>query len=92
MQFLDVETCEPIPQILIDIWACNATGVYSGVSAAGEAGLNSTFLRGLQMSDRDGVTSFDTVFPGHYEGRSTHEHVVAHQNASLLSNGSCTSI
>ena len=34
MQFIDTTTCEPIPQLLIDIWACNATGTYSGIDAA----------------------------------------------------------
>lgn len=69
---------------------CNATGVYSGVDSTGEGGLNSTFLRGLQMSDNDGVVQFDTIFPGHYSGRATHEHTVVHTNASLLPNGSYT--
>lgn len=26
---LDVETCEPLPDVLVDIWHCNATGSYS---------------------------------------------------------------
>ncbi|KAH8655794.1 protocatechuate 3,4-dioxygenase beta subunit [Xylariales sp. PMI_506] len=26
---LDVETCEPLPEVLVDIWHCNATGSYS---------------------------------------------------------------
>ncbi|KAL1868365.1 hypothetical protein Plec18167_008290 [Paecilomyces lecythidis] len=90
MQFVDVNTCEPVPDLLIDIWACNATGVYSGVDSTGEGGLNTTFLRGLQKSDRDGVAQFDTIFPGHYSGRATHEHTVVHTNASLLPNGSYT--
>ncbi|GAB7354221.1 hypothetical protein MBLNU459_g4765t1 [Dothideomycetes sp. NU459] len=90
MQFVDTNTCEPVGGVLADIWAANATGVYSGVSADGEGGLNSTYMRGLQMSDYDGVVSFDTVFPGHYSGRATHYHVVAHQNSTVLSNGSYT--
>lgn len=89
MQFIDTNTCEPVPQLLIDIWSCNATGVYSGIDASeGEGGLNSTYLRGLQRTSADGVAQFDTIVPGHYDGRATHEHVVAHVNASLLSNGS----
>ena len=30
---IDVETCEPLPNVLVDIWQANATGFYSGVSA-----------------------------------------------------------
>ncbi|KAH9897129.1 protocatechuate 3,4-dioxygenase beta subunit [Xylariomycetidae sp. FL2044] len=26
---MDVETCEPLPDVLVDIWHCNATGSYS---------------------------------------------------------------
>lgn len=39
MQFIDIETCKPATELLIDIWSCNATGHYSGVSAAGESNL-----------------------------------------------------
>lgn len=88
-QFIDINTCEPAENLLADIWACNSTGVYSGVDSAGEGGLDTTFLRGVQQTDSEGVMAFDTIFPGHYEGRATHEHVVAHQNATLLPNGSC---
>lgn len=31
IELLDVNTCEPVANTYIDIWACNATGVYSGV-------------------------------------------------------------
>ncbi|GME37095.1 GPI anchored cell wall protein [Neofusicoccum parvum] len=88
LQFIDVNTCEPVPGLFIDIWAANATGVYSGIDVSnGQGGLNSTFLRGVQPSDSEGVAQFDTIFPGHYEGRATHEHVVAHVNASAAVNG-----
>jgi protocatechuate 3,4-dioxygenase beta subunit len=86
IQFIDVNTCRPAKDLLIDIWHCNATGVYSGVSAAGQAGLKTTFLRGAQMTDADGVVEFDTIFPGHYQGRATHQHVSAHAGARLLPN------
>lgn len=42
MQFVDINTCEPVPSLITDVWHCNATGVYSGVSASGEGGLNTT--------------------------------------------------
>ncbi|ERT01129.1 hypothetical protein HMPREF1624_02368 [Sporothrix schenckii ATCC 58251] len=83
LQLIDVETCLPAQAVLVDVWACNATGAYSGVSAAGQGGLNTTFLRGVQMSNADGVVAFDTNFPGHYLGRATHQHVVAHIGAAL---------
>ncbi|KAF4632117.1 hypothetical protein G7Y89_g6011 [Cudoniella acicularis] len=90
MQFIDIKTCKPATQVLVDIWSCNATGIYSGVSASGEGGLNSYFLRGVQETDKDGVVQFDTIFPGHYQGRATHEHVVTHVGAKVEANGSYT--
>ncbi|KAI0125418.1 Intradiol ring-cleavage dioxygenase [Xylariales sp. AK1849] len=86
IQFVDVSDCSAVSDIIIDIWHCNATGVYSGVSATGQGGLNSTFGRGAQISDEDGVAQFDTVFPGHYTGRVTHIHVLSTKDANVLSN------
>ncbi|KAI1413129.1 aromatic compound dioxygenase [Hypoxylon sp. FL1857] len=90
LQFIDVQTCEPAVGILIDTWSCNATGAYSGVSARGEGGLGTTFLRGVQPVDADGVVNFDTIFPGHYQGRATHQHLIAHVGSEVLPNGTYT--
>lgn len=35
VQYLDIETCEPVEGLYIDIWNANATGVYSGISESG---------------------------------------------------------
>ncbi|KAF2998373.1 hypothetical protein G7054_g2667 [Neopestalotiopsis clavispora] len=92
-QLIDVNTCEPIVGAYFDIWSCNSTGVYSGVqtnmngNGADASNLNNTALRGIQLSDDDGVVQFTTKFPGHYAGRATHLHVVVHQDATQLENG-----
>ncbi|KAI0407501.1 Intradiol ring-cleavage dioxygenase [Xylaria palmicola] len=86
VQYIDVNTCEAIPSAAIDIWNCNATGTYSGVES-GQGGLNTTFLRGIQLTDYEGVATFETIFPGHYEGRAPHTHLLAHTKASVQSNG-----
>lgn len=31
VQYIDIETCEPVPDVYVDIWNANATGVYSGI-------------------------------------------------------------
>ncbi|KAI1811800.1 aromatic compound dioxygenase [Poronia punctata] len=85
LQFVDVNTCKPVPDALVDLWQANSTGVYSGVVAG--AGLNTTFLRGVQITDKDGVTNFDTVFPGHYTGRVNHIHVTSNLGGKILENG-----
>lgn len=89
VQYYDIETCEPIPNVYVDIWNANATGVYSGISTSGNyatGGYNSTYLRGVQATDEDGVATFDTIFPGHYDGRATHTHLLAHMNVTVLPN------
>ncbi|EPE02582.1 gpi anchored cell wall protein [Ophiostoma piceae UAMH 11346] len=90
IQYVDITTCEPVPHIAVDIWNANATGVYSGVSVSGNyatGGYNSTYLRGIQLTDSDGVVQFETIFPGHYDGRATHTHLLSHMNATLEPNG-----
>ncbi|KAJ5675291.1 uncharacterized protein N7477_005225 [Penicillium maclennaniae] len=89
VQYIDINTCRPVPGALVDIWQANATGVYSGISESGNyaaGGWDSTYLRGIQLTDKDGVASFETIFPGHYEGRATHTHLLTHVGAKLLPN------
>jgi hypothetical protein len=45
-----------------------------------------TWLRGIQKSDDDGSVHFETIFPGHYVGRTAHIHVLTHPNATVLPN------
>lgn len=95
-QYININTCEPIEDLYADIWHCNATGVYAGVVANGngdsddETNLDATFLRGIQKTDENGVVSWESVFPGYYQGRTTHVHMVTHMGASQLSNGTIT--
>ncbi|KNG44409.1 aromatic compound dioxygenase [Stemphylium lycopersici] len=86
VQYVDVTTCEPVPKLYVDVWNCNSTGFYSGVES-GQGGLNTTFLRGVQETDEDGVVAFETLFPGHYEGRATHTHLLTKTNVTVRSNG-----
>ncbi|KAH7419284.1 Intradiol ring-cleavage dioxygenase [Cadophora sp. MPI-SDFR-AT-0126] len=86
MQFTEVSNCKPAVPLVVDIWSCNASGIYSGVSGAGQGGLKTTFLRGVQETDADGVVSFDSIFPGHYSGRASHEHILTHSGATILPN------
>lgn len=93
IQVIDFATCEPLGGAWADIWAANSTGVYPGVqvngngNAADASNLNNTALRGIQQTDDDGVVQFTTIFPGHYQGRTTHIHIAIHQNATEIANG-----
>ena len=66
--------------------------MYSGVVVAGNgdindtANINTTALRGIGLTDRLGVTTFDTIFPGHYTGRTNHLHLISHSNSTTYLN------
>lgn len=74
IQLIDTTTCQPIEEAYVDIWHCNATGIYSGVNSIingdfrDKSNLNENFLRGVQATNLDGVVQFETIFPGHYGG------------------------
>ncbi|KAM0558231.1 hypothetical protein ACHAPJ_004917 [Fusarium lateritium] len=91
-QVIDVETCDPVPNVYLEMWHCNSTGVYSGIVASGngdssdDTNIDNTWLRGIQKTDSDGVAQFESIFPGHYTSRATHIHVMVHTNATLLKN------
>lgn len=74
---LDANGCRPLPGALVDVWQCDALGVYSGVEDI-IGGLFDTrgkkFLRGYQITDADGMGRFTTVYPGWYQGRTVHIH------------------
>ncbi|KAI9664687.1 MAG: hypothetical protein M1821_006134 [Bathelium mastoideum] len=97
-QYIDISTCEAVSGLYLDTWNANSTGVYSGVSVSGNgvgtadpSNLNTTFLRGVVKTDEEGVAAFDTLFPGHYEGRATHTHLIAHTNGTVEANGTYSS-
>ena len=135
---VDGRTCAPLPNAAVDIWHCDASGIYSGFAAAAERGPGlegpggpvgpglrggpgrgdfgppngpdgpmpepprelagsdapgrgpgggpppsritdtSRFLRGIQISDEEGLVEFETIYPGWYPGRAIHIHMKVH--------------
>src|SRR6185436_14424773 len=82
---VDVSTCKPIRAAAVDIWHCDAGGTYSGFAQEGTAGR--TFMRGIQRTDKSGLASFTTVYPGWYEGRTVHIHVRVYLGGSVVHTG-----
>ena len=114
----DSRTGGPVKSAAIDLWHCDALGLYSGFTqvhlgpppggfgrpagppppplpgerAGGAEGSHEgtpdkmqgpppmhatdklTFLRGIQLTGADGAVSFQTIFPGFYDGRTNHLH------------------
>jgi protocatechuate 3,4-dioxygenase beta subunit len=110
---LDAKRCTPLENAAVDIWHCDALGVYSGFTAngggenmgrgrggpgqpgpagggrggrgargprgGGRGALDETrFLRGIQLTNKQGLTEFATVYPGWYAGRTIHIHLKVH--------------
>lgn len=81
----------PVPDVEIYVWHCDAQGYYSGFGEPGEQtpdqvyrfrpnqndlDNNTRFCRGAGVSDANGVVSFRSIFPGWYNGRDIHIHVM----------------
>jgi protocatechuate 3,4-dioxygenase beta subunit len=65
--------CTALQGAMVDVWHCDAMGIYSDVPAQGSDG--QMFLRGFQMTNASGVARFLTIYPGWYPGRTAHIHV-----------------
>jgi protocatechuate 3,4-dioxygenase beta subunit len=81
---LDVSTCRPIKGAAVDIWHCDAGGVYSGTTAQTE---DARFLRGIQRTGAKGLAVFRTVYPGWYPGRTVHVHVSVFLGGNVVHTG-----
>lgn len=74
--------CTALAGAYVDIWHCDAKGIYSDEPTynpgGGTGAVNTTgqkFLRGYQITDTNGQVNFLTIFPGWYSGRTIHIHV-----------------
>ena len=81
LRVLDSASCAPIPKAAVDVWQCDALGIYSGYEGAAIAPRHvepvddKTFLRGTQLTDGTGGARFRTIYPGWYQGRTPHVHL-----------------
>src|SRR3954454_5537069 len=84
LSVLNVSNCRPIQNATVEIWHCDARGVYSG-AVANKTGTN--FLRGAQRTNANGVATFQTIYPGWYPGRAVHIHVKVHVGGDAVHTG-----
>lgn len=71
---VSVGACVPLEGALVDLWHCDAEGVYSDVTDRSFNTVGQTFLRGSQVTGADGIATFITIYPGWYRGRTVHIH------------------
>jgi len=71
---LNAGGCQPLAGTQVDIWHCDAQGIYSDVQDPGFYTIGQKFLRGYQITDARGEARFVTVYPGWYPGRTVHIH------------------
>ncbi len=72
--------CEPVRNAAVDVWHCDAAGVYSDADGMGLRTRGTKFLRGYPVSDADGAVHFTTIYPGAYRGRAVHIHFKVRTN------------
>ena len=87
----EAAACTPISNAVVDVWHCDAGGLYSGFETASRGGGfgggqtdEETYLRGAQVTDADGIVQFRTIYPGWYSGRTVHIHAKAHLDRTTL--------
>jgi protocatechuate 3,4-dioxygenase beta subunit len=87
----------PLEGIEVYVWHVDGQGFYSGFGEPGEQKPdepyrfrpgpndlknNTRFCRGIGISDANGVVSFRSIFPGWYNGRDLHIHVMVLKRGS----------
>jgi protocatechuate 3,4-dioxygenase beta subunit len=92
----NAKTCVAIKGADVEIWHCDAVGVYSGYEngAGGAPGGQHAapsdshrYLRGHQKADANGRARFLTIYPGWYRGRTPHIHLKVHVGGSVVHTG-----
>ena len=84
LRVLSASTCGVVKNAAVEIWHCDAGGVYSG-AVANKPGTN--FLRGMQRTNGNGIATFKTIYPGFYQGRAVHVHVKVHIAGTVVHTG-----
>jgi protocatechuate 3,4-dioxygenase beta subunit len=64
-------SCGSLAGYAVYLWHCDALGRYSMYSDDVEG---ENYLRGVQVSDANGIVRFTSIFPGCYDGRWPHIH------------------
>ncbi|KXN88878.1 hypothetical protein AN958_06748 [Leucoagaricus sp. SymC.cos] len=69
---MDVTTCTPLANTMVEVWSANAMGNYG------------SFLRGGTTSNSGGIAEFQAIFPGWSDG-ANHVNIAVHTSSSMSS-------
>ncbi|KAF5369647.1 hypothetical protein D9615_010225 [Tricholomella constricta] len=70
---LDVTTCKPLPNVIVEIWSPNALGNYGA------------FLRGAFPTGSNGIAEFQTIFPGYTSDGANRINLMVRTSSSISS-------
>jgi protocatechuate 3,4-dioxygenase beta subunit len=79
------DNCSPLAGCAVYLWHCDRDGNYSLYSSAIQ---DQNYLRGVQEADENGQVTFQTVFPGCYDGRWPHIHFEVFESLAAATSGS----
>ncbi|MGS5090046.1 dioxygenase family protein [Hydrogenophaga sp. A37] len=86
LTLVDASTsCLPLEGLAVYLWHCTRDGGYSMYSGGHT---QENYLRGVQVSDANGLVSFTTIFPGCYSGRWPHIHFAIYDSLSSATDDS----
>ncbi|KAH7870985.1 Intradiol ring-cleavage dioxygenase [Lentinula edodes] len=88
---IDVTTCKPMENIIVEIWAGHSGPGGPGGPPAQPLSRNETFLRSGAPTSADGLVELVTIYPGFYAGRTAHIHTMIHMNWERSENGTFVS-
>jgi len=83
--------CSALAGAVVDVWHCDALGMYSDVNDPGFNTTGKKFLRGSQITDDTGYAEFLTIYPGWYQGRTVHTHFKVRTDPSAATGYAFTS-
>lgn len=76
--------CTALAGHAVYLWHCDALGRYSMYS---QGVTDENYLRGVQVTDADGMVEFTSIFPGCYDGRWPHIHFEVFRSLELATSG-----
>ncbi|KAF7347556.1 Aromatic compound dioxygenase [Mycena venus] len=67
---LNIQTCQPLTNVMVEIWSPNAVGQYG-----------TTFLRGATTTASNGIAEFKTIFPGYTSDSANHLNILVRSSS-----------